>query len=123
MGNPIGVEEMLTGESLPTYSTLAAYLLYTASGISTGTSDLMPQNEDGLFYENDKTAYYLLYEPSVEWLRGEDSMLNETRAKRISAGSEHAIVFAPGKYIGQRDLTAMGITFCQLPYEMYTTGR
>ena len=123
MGNPIGVEEMLTGESLPTYSTLAAYLLYTASGISAGTSDLMPQNEDGLFYENDKTAYYLLYEPSVEWLRGEDSMLNETRAKRISAGSEHAIVFAPGKYIGQRDLTAMGITFCQLPYEMYTTGR
>ena len=31
-----------------------------------------------------------------------------------------AIVFGPGKYIGQRDLTPMSITFCQLPYEMYS---
>ena len=34
------------------------------------------------------------------------------------AAAKRAIVFAPGKYIGQRDLTARRITFCQLPYEM-----
>ena len=49
--------------------------------------------------------------------------LNEERAKRISADSRRdgkkAIVFGPGKYIGQRELTSMGITFCQLPYEMH----
>ena len=123
MGDPIGVEEMLTGQSLPSYSTLAAYLLYTASGISAERSDLVAQNGDGLFYADDETAYYLLYEPYIEWLSSEAGMLNETRAKRIHAEGKQAIVFAPGKYIGQRDLTAMGITFCQLPYEMYSIKR
>ena len=32
------------------------------------------------------------------------------------------MVFGPGKYIGQRDLTPMGIIFCQLPYEMHSSG-
>ena len=50
-------------------------------------------------------------------------MLSEARARRI-AGSikplgKKAVVFAPGKYIGQRELTRLGITFCQLPYEIY----
>ena len=29
-----------------------------------------------------------------------------------------AVVFAAAKYIGQRELSAWGITFCQLPYEL-----
>ena len=54
-------------------------------------------------------------------------MLNEERAKRITAASrvngKKAIVFGPGKFIGQRELTALGITFCQLPYEMHRSGQ
>ena len=49
-------------------------------------------------------------------------MLYESQARRISVGQREArrkaVVFGPGKYIGQRDLTALGITFCQIPYEM-----
>ena len=116
---------MLTGDALPSYSALAAYLLHTASGVSGGQATLESQNEDGLFYTNGATDYYLLYEPDVEWLCGNEGMLNEERAKRISAASrknsKNAIVFGVGKYIGQRELTAMGITFCQLPYEMHQT--
>ena len=54
-------------------------------------------------------------------------MLYEERAQRISAASRQegrkAIVFGPGKYIGQRELTSMGITFCQLPYEIHKAGQ
>ena len=123
LGDPIDIEEMLTGKSLPTYSELAAYLLHTASGISAGNKDLSPQNEDGLFYSNDTTDYYLLYEPSLDWLRSNDAIFNESHANRISdhnqATGKRAVVFAAGKYMGQRDLTAKKITFCQLPYEMH----
>ena len=123
LGDPIDIEEMLTGKSLPTYSELAAYLLHTASGISSGQQDLSPKNEDGLFYSNDTTDYYLLYEPSLDWLRSNDAIFNESHANRISdhsqATGKRAVVFAAGKYMGQRDLTAKNITFCQLPYEMH----
>ena len=40
-------------------------------------------------------------------------------AVSASAHAKRAIVFAPGKYIGQRELTAQRITFCQIPYEMH----
>ncbi len=122
LGEPIDVESMLTGDALPSYSALAAYLLHTASGVSAGEASLSSQNEDGLFYRGETTDYYLLYEADVGWLRGNEAMLNAERARRISAAcgnGRQAVVFAPGKYIGQRELTAMGITFCQIPYEMH----
>ena len=127
LGAPIEIEGMLTGDSLPAYSAMAAYLLHTASGISAGQAELTSRNGDGLFYTNGATDYYLLYEPDVDWLSGSEGILNEGRAKRISAASRgngrKAIIFGPGKYIGQRELTALGITFCQLPYEMHRSGQ
>lgn len=125
LGDSIDIEEMLTGKSLPTYSELAAYLLHTASGISAGHADLAPQDEDGLFYSNDTTDYYLLYKPSLDWLPSNEAMFNEVHANRISdhnkTTGKQAVVFAAGKYMGQRDLTFKNITFCQLPYEMHRT--
>ena len=125
LGEPIDVEGMLTGDVLPEYSALAAYLLHTSSGLSAGVAELKAQNEDGLFYSSDTTNYHLLYRPDVDCLRNNEGMLNEERARRISALGQRdgrkAVVFGPGKYIGQRDLTSLGITFCQLPYEMHRT--
>ena len=127
LGEPLGAEAMLTGEALPDRSALSAWLLHTASGISTRQTDLTLQNEDGLFYAGETTDYYLLYEPDMDWLRSNEAILNEERARRIEAANRErdrkAVVFGPGKYIGQRDLTRMGITFCQLPYEFYRAGQ
>ena len=126
LGNPIDVEGMLTGDELPEYSALAAYLLHTSAGLSAGVPAMAPRNDDGLFFSNDTTNYHLFYEPNVDYLKNNDGMLNEERARRISALSRQdgrkAIVFAPGKYIGQRELTSLGITFCQLPYEIHRAG-
>ena len=118
---------MLTGDSLPEYSELAAYLLHTASGISAGEAALRVQNDDGLFYSSGTTNYYLLYRPDLEWLGSNAAILNEEQAKRIGVaakqGGRKAIVFAADKFILQRDLTPMGITFFQLPYEMNRSGQ
>ena len=125
LGDPIELESMLTGAALPDYPALAAYLLHTDSGISVGEAELQPQNGDGLFYTSGMKDYYLIYEPSIEFLRSNSAVLNEERAKRISATIEdgkEAVVFAAAKYIGQRELTQRRITFCQLPYELYRVG-
>lgn len=126
LGEPIDAEGMLTGEALPEYPALAAYLLHVASGVSAGESELVRQNEDGLFHSNGSTNYYLLYEPDLDYLYSNDAMLNGERARRISEASraqgKKAIVFGAGKYITQRDLTPMGIAFCQLPHEMRYVG-
>ena len=127
LGAPIDPAKMLTGEALPDYSSLAAYLLHNASGVSAGSADLTPQNADGLFYSDADTDYYLLYQPDLAFLESNAAILNEEMAQRISAALREqprkALVFGAGRYILQEELTAMGITFCQLPYEMGRTGR
>ena len=119
LGKPIEVETMLTGDGLPEFSVLAANLLLTKSGTAIGSDTLAPQNSDGLFYSDDKNDYYLLYKPELDYLRSDDAVFNLERAERIrdvcSENGRKAIVYAAGKYIGQRELTGMGIIFCQLP--------
>ena len=121
LGNPIDVEGMLTGESLPEYSQLAAYLLHTASGLY-ASGGLDARNDEGLFYRNGDTDYYLLYRPEIDWLRSKEAVLNEQQARRIHASGRKAVVFAADKYMSQRFLTDMSITFCQIPYELHRSG-
>ena len=126
LGDPIEIEGMLTGGALPSYSALAAYLLHTATGVSVGEAALEPKDADGLFFSDATNNNYLIYKPSVDFLASNEAMLNEARAKRISDASstegKKAVVFGPGKYMSQRELTRMGIIFCQLPYEMHRNG-
>ena len=123
LGEPIEIEGMLSGDALPSYTSLAAYLLFTTSGLSVGSDARTPMNDDGLFHSDDKFDYYLLYKPDLEYLLSNEPVLNLERAERISNANwqngKKAIVYGPCKYIGQRDLTNMGITFCQLPYALY----
>ena len=112
----------LPGEALPDYESLAAYLLYTTSGAAYGTGELARKNADGLFHGSDAVDHYLLYEPNLDYLRSNDAMLNLERAQRIRdascQGGKRAVVYGAGKYISQRDLTRMKITFCQLPHAL-----
>ena len=121
LGDPIDVEGMLTGKALPEYAELAAYLLNTATGLS-ANGRLQAQNDDGLFYSNGDTDYYLLYRPDTEWLRTNEAILSEEQALRIRDLGRNAVVFASDKYMSQRFMSNMGITFCQIPYEIHRLG-
>ena len=121
LGAPIDPEKMLTGEALPSWSALAAYLLHTAAGLSVA-EELQPQDGDGRFYETETAAWYLFYQPEINWLRSAAAVLTEEQALRIHSSGKAAYVFAADKYIGQRMLTDLNITFCQLPYELHRRG-
>lgn len=123
LGEPLDLETMLTGDSLPAYSELAVYLLYTAAGISVDSTALEPRG-DGWFFGDENTDYYLFYEPSIKWLQSNGAVFTEDQAKQIREANpgRSAVVFAAGKFIGQRELSGMNITFCQLPYELHRVG-
>ena len=120
LGESLDIEAMLTGKKLPTYTALATNLLFTSAGISIEDDTLDQQNDDGLFYSDDKNDYYLIYKQDFDYLRSNEAVLNLEHAKRIQDSSNEngkkAIVYAAGNYIGQRELTKMRIAFCQLPY-------
>ena len=124
LGDPLDIDALLTGESLPSFETLAQWLLHTATGLSALPDELRggASHETGLFYSTDTHNYHLLYNADIEWLRGNDGMLNDEKAHSISRAArdsgKDAVVFGAGKYMGQRDLTDLNITFAQLPFEL-----
>ena len=121
LGDEISVEKMLTGKKLPDYETLARYVAYTATGQSPGKIR-KARGKDGFFYETKDRLFYLIYEPKLAFLRSAESALNSERAERIAkqvkAKKKTAVVFATHKFMGQKELTKMGITFAQLPYRI-----
>ena len=74
---------MLNGKAFPPYESIAAHLLYIASGVSIGADVLDQKNGDGLFHSDDKIDYYLLYKPVLEYLQS-----NEAHAQ-LGTGKTH----------------------------------
>ena len=121
LGDEISPEKMLAGEHLPDYETLARHLVYTATGQA--PDKIRKANDrDGFFYETGDRLFYLIYEPALAFLRSADSALNSDRADRIAKQARKkqktAVVFATHKFMGQKELSQMEITFCGLPYGM-----
>ncbi|MXX10722.1 MAG: site-specific DNA-methyltransferase [Nitrospira sp. SB0677_bin_15] len=119
LGDEISPEKMLTGENLPDYETLARHLVYTATGQAPDRIR-NAKDKDGFFYETGDRLFYLIYKPDLVFLRSADSALNSDRAERIAKQTKKkqktALVFATHKFMGQKELTGMKITFCGLPY-------
>ena len=120
LGDTIDTEGMLTGDSLPTYETLARYSAYTATG---SKLKVKAQQTNYCFGETKDTRFYLIYEPTLRFLESNESALDAKRAEQIAkeckAVGKKAYIYASHKFMSQKELTPMGITFCQLPYSIY----
>ena len=120
LGEPIDEEGMLTGENLPTYEALADYIAYTATGNALTS---ISKQKDYCFGETNDIRFYLIYEPTLAFLESNKSALDGARAEQIAKKCKEtgksAYVYAPQKFVSQKELTGMGITFCQLPYNIH----
>ena len=131
LGDPITVEDMLEGKSMPAFDQLAAYLINCATGAPVVLSDLLKPDDTGFdcetsfVWESERQRFHLFYRPDAEWLSSNDGALNSERAERIAddakSAGKSAVVFGPVRYMNSADLSALGITFCQLPYELNAT--
>ena len=120
LGDTIDTEGMLTGDTLPTYETLARYIAWTATG---SKLEVKAQQEDYCFGETKDIRFYLIYKPTLAFLESNKSALDASLADQIAEQckgvGKKAYVYASHKFMSQKDLTPLGITFCQLPYSIY----
>ncbi|PIZ30016.1 MAG: hypothetical protein COY40_05580 [Alphaproteobacteria bacterium CG_4_10_14_0_8_um_filter_53_9] len=120
LGEDISIENLLKGNNLPSFDELAAYAFYTATG---QTLAKVQHGADYLIGETDKYRVHLVYKPDLAFMRGNESALNMPLARSIAKAREDskktALVFASQKFMGQKELTEMGIVFCQLPYALH----
>ncbi len=118
LGKEINIDNLLKGGELPDYEELARYAFFTSTG---QTLDKVKQGADYFIGETDQYRVHVIYKPDAAFLRSGDSALNAALAASISKarGKKTALVFATHKFMGQKDLTEMGVTYCQLPYAIH----
>ena len=123
LGKEINEENLIKGKSLPIYKVLSSYVYYVATG---QTLDKVNENEDFYIGKSDKeTAFFVIYKPSIKFLRSRASALNLDRKEKIQKimiqkKCKKAVVFAPVHYFDSTgELAKEGIIFCQLPFAIY----
>lgn len=118
LGDEINIENLLKGDKLPSFEELARYAFYTATG---QVLDAVKHGADYFVGETESYRVHVIYKPELDFLRSGESALNMPLAESISGTRDKktALVFATHKFMGQKELSARGITFCQLPYQLY----
>jgi adenine-specific DNA-methyltransferase len=120
LGEELNIENLITGKSIPDYDSLARHVTYTATGV---TLDNIRSGKDYFFGETNDYCLYMIYRPDLTFLRSAESALTLSLAERIGKAAQQkskaALVFAPWKFVSQKDLSKQKITFCQLPYAIH----
>lgn len=122
LGEPLSIEKLLSGESLPTFEALGAWLFHTATG---GTLPAAPKKAPEYYLGEAKDAHvWLVYKPQLAFLKSAQAALNLSLAQRIAQwGSERGdgkkhLVFAPAKYMSNKQLAEHRIDFAALPFAL-----
>ncbi len=122
LGEPLSIEKLLSGENLPTFEALGAWLFHTATG---GTLPPAPKKAPEFYLGEAKDAHvWLVYEPRLTFLKSAQAALNLSLAQRIvewgahkADGKKH-LVFAPAKYMSNKQLAEHRIDFASLPFAL-----
>lgn len=119
LGEPVDIDKMLTGENLPDYESIGAWLFHTATGEAVKTSAIDKEN----WYLGESAGYFvwLVYKPDLDFLKSREAALTLNFAEKITGmkiGKRH-LVFAPVKYVPNKTLLPMGVEYAPLPFALY----
>lgn len=147
LGEEMGLDRLLAGGRLPSFEALARYVFHTATGrtleavgqasepagsrASRSGAGRAPKrksktensrSDDGFIGETELYRVHLWYRPDPNWLRSNEAALSEALVERMRAsnpGKKRLLVFAAAKFMSQKELTRLGVEFCQLPYAIH----
>ena len=127
LGEPLSVEKLLSGQDLPHFEALGAWLLHTATG---GTLQAPPPDAPAFYLSQAQDAHvWLVYRPDLAFLKSADAALTLPRAQAMQDwAAQHPgtpqrhLVFAPAKYLSNAQLRTHGIEFAALPFVLFRQG-
>jgi adenine-specific DNA-methyltransferase len=128
LGEAVDLDKLLSGEKLPAFDALGAWLFYTATG---GVLPPAPTKAPAWYLGEAKDSHvWLVYKPELNFLKSPEAALTLSLARQFQAwGREHDaarsrqplrhLVFAPAKYLSNRQLQEHGVDFAPLPFALY----
>ncbi|MYC63798.1 MAG: site-specific DNA-methyltransferase [Caldilineaceae bacterium SB0661_bin_34] len=125
LGEPVELDRLLTGETLPPWDGLGAALFHMATNRPLDPKSI--QDPDWYLGEADGQHVWLIYKPDLDWLKSPEAALTLTRAKGFAARDpeKRHLVFAPARYVSQKMLAQedIPVEFVPLPFALYRIDR
>ena len=125
LGDPVELDKLLTGETLPPYQGLGAALFHMAT--NRALDPVAVREGDCYLGEADEQHVWLIYKPNLEWLKSPEAALTLTRARAFAstAPEKRHLVFAPARYVSQKMLAEQNVPveFVPLPFALYRIDR
>ncbi|MGA7218842.1 MAG: site-specific DNA-methyltransferase [Candidatus Sulfotelmatobacter sp.] len=120
LGEALDLDKILTGQTLPSYEAIGAWLFHTATGESLSTGKVRKSS----WFLGESSAYFvwLVYKPDLEFLKSHQAALTLELAEQIADNPDHKgkrhLVFAPAKYVPNKSLPR-GVEYAPLPFALY----
>jgi len=118
LGDPLDLDKMLTGESLPDYASIGAWLFHTATGEPLDLTGIKEKK----WYLGSSAAFHvwLIYKPDLDFLKSRDAALTLSLAQQISERKDKKnLVFAPSRFVPNKMLLPLGVEYAPLPFALY----
>jgi len=118
LGDPLDLDKMLTGESLPGYASIGAWLFHTATGEPLDLTGI----EEKEWYLGSSAAFHvwLIYKPELDFLKSREAALTLSLAQQISEKKDKRhLVFAPSRFVPNKMLLPLGVEYAPLPFALY----
>lgn len=125
LGEPVELDKVLSGETLPPYTGLGAALFHMATNRAL---DPAAVREDAFYLGATEGQHvWLIYKPDLDWLKTPEAALTLSQAKAFAATDPDMrhLVFAPARYVSQKMLAEQNIPveFVPLPFALYRIDR
>jgi len=127
LGEPLELDKLLTGETLPSFEALGAVLFHMAANQAFDAAQMA--EKDGIGYLGESSSYHvwLIYKPDLDFLKSREAALTLTRAKEFAERmpDKRHLVFAPARFVSQKMLNEQNlpVEFAPLPFALYRIER
>lgn len=127
LGEPLELDKLLTGQSLPSFDALGAVLFHMATNQSFDGAQMVEKDGVGYLGESDGFHVWLIYQPNLDFLKSPEAALTLARAKEIAEQKpgKRQLVFAPARFVSQKMLNEQNlpVEFVPLPFALYRIER
>jgi len=125
LGDPVELDKVLSGETLPPYAGLGAALFHMATNHALDPATV--REDDFYLGATEGQHVWLIYKPDLDWLKSPEAALTLARAKAFAASDpdKRHLVFAPARFVSQKMLAEQNIPveFVPLPFALYRIDR
>lgn len=123
LGDPIELDRLLSGETLPSFESLGSVLFHMATSMAFDPGQMLRNDGYGYLGSSSDRHVWLIYKSDLGFLKSPSAALTLERAKAFvkEKPDKPHLVFAPSRFVSRKILedNMLPLEFAPLPFALY----